>query len=335
MLPEVTITDDTSGADAEDDIDTLKLENYFPIQADTQYIYEGKGNEYAAYTVFTDFLDSVNNKVQTRTNNGGTETVRVIEVKDGKVSVLYMINECYYRDNLLEATPMEEPEILLQEPLVAGTQWTLPGGKQRFISAVDVSVETPSGTYKAIEVTTQSDDSVIKDYYAPQVGLVKSIFASGDMEVISTLKEVKTNTPFTQTIDVFYPDTDEKLHRGTLSLSFRTNDETRVLLESALRQEAQKEGYLPLVGENTVINSLYKGEDNIVHVDFSGDMTEDMNLGAGFETLVLQSITNTLGNYYGVEEVIITVDGKPYESGHILMKEGETFTVNMDLVVEE
>jgi hypothetical protein len=58
-----------------------------------------------------------------------------------------------------------------------------------------------------------------------------------------------------------------------------------------------------------------------------------MNAGAGYELLILQSITNTLGNYYGAQKVYITMEGKPYESGHILMKKGETFKVNMDKVI--
>jgi spore germination protein GerM len=59
-----------------------------------------------------------------------------------------------------------------------------------------------------------------------------------------------------------------------------------------------------------------------------------MNAGAAYESLILQSITNTLGNFYGVDEVYIMVEGKPYESGHILLKKGETLKVNMDLVAD-
>ena len=57
-----------------------------------------------------------------------------------------------------------------------------------------------------------------------------------------------------------------------------------------------------------------------------------MNAGSSFEALILQSLTNTLGNYYGVQEVYITIDGGPYESGHIIIEEGEPSTVNYDNV---
>ncbi len=332
--PAVTLPDeDSSGTDSEENTDLRKVQDYYPIQADAEYVYEGKGNEYASGHVYTDFVDAANDKVQTRTNNGGSETVKVIQIKDGKVSVLFTENECYYRDNLMDKTS-PGGEVLLMEPLVKGTQWTLSDGRKRYISGVDVVMNTPIGKFQTLEVTTEGDNDTTIDYYAPQVGLVKSVFGSGDLEVSSTLSKISTNTPLTQTIDVFYPDEDEKIYTEPLTLSFRTNDVTRQILVAALLQEAIKESYLPLISENTEINSLYLGDDKIVYVDFSSDLIKDMNLGSGYETLVLQCITNTLGNYYGTGKVYITVGGKPYESGHILMKKGETFKVDLDLVTE-
>lgn len=317
--------------------DTLKLSDYFPLLADIEYIYEGTGNEYAAFTRYTDFLDTENNRIQTRTNNGGTETVRVIEIAEGKVSVASIISECYYRDNLLTAEPTEaNPEVLLMEPLVAGTEWVLPDGRRRAITGVEVAVETPSGSYNAIEVTSYGNDSTIKDYYASQLGLVKSIFSSGDMEVVSSLSEINKETPRQQVISIFYPDVDEKIYMEPLTLSFKTNDITRDVIAEALRQKGEKESYLPLASTNTKINSLYLGKDGIAYVDFSPELIQEMNAGAGYEHLILQSIANTLGSYYVVDQVYITVDNKPYESGHILMKKGETFKVNLeDTIISE
>jgi hypothetical protein len=228
---------------------------------------------------------------------------------------------------------LEEPDILLMEPLVQGTKWTTPEGDNRFISGTEVPIETPTGSYKAIEVTTESEDSTTKDYYVPQVGLVKELFQSEAMEVSSTLSEINTATPFTQTMEVFYPDSDGKIYVEPITLTFHTGDDTKEIMQEALRKEGPKDSYLQLASANTIINSLKLGEDNIVNVDFSTEFVQEMNLGAGYEELLLQSVTNTLGNYYWVQKVNITLDGKPYESGHVLMKEGETFTVDMEKVV--
>jgi hypothetical protein len=328
-LPAQQDTQDNTAEEA------LTVKDYYPLIADAEYVYDGEGNEFAPYNRYTDFLDTAGNRLQTRTANGGTETVRVLEIKDGRLSVIKTVNECYYRDNFLEeAAADDQAEVLLMEPLVQGTEWTLPNGSKRYISSTGVEVDTPSGTYQAIEVTTQYSDSTTKDYYSPQVGLVKSVFNSGDMQVFSVLREIKTDTPFTQTINIYYPDSDWKLHAEALTLSFRTGDITRLVFEDALKKKASEESYLPLASTNTKINSLYLGEDEIVHADFSPELVTEMNAGAGYELTILQCITNTLGNYYGTDQVSITVDGKPYESGHILMKEGETFRVDMENVIE-
>lgn len=336
VQPSVTLpAEDITGENTNNPVEeTYTLEDYFPILADAEYVYQGEGNEYAAFHRYTDYLDTENNRIQTRTNNGGTETIRVIEIKDGKISIIKTVNECYYRDNFLtDMSTTEEPEVLLMEPLVKGTEWTLSDGRKRFISAVNVTVETPSKSYSALEVTTEDGDSITKDYYAPRTGLVKSIYQADDIEVSSTLSEINENTPLTKVIDIYYPDSDEKIYVEPMTLTFKTNDITRLVLQEALKEEGKKDSYLPLASVNTKINSMYLGNDKIVYVDFTEDLVKDMNAGAGYEGLILQSITNTLGEYYGARKVYITIEGEPYESGHVLMKKGETFNVNMDAVV--
>lgn len=333
--PETTGTQEETDEAAEE---IYNLMDYYVLQPDTEYVFTGEGNEYASYRVYVDFLDANNNRVQTRTNNGGTETVRVIEVKDDKIVVSAIRHEAYYRDNLLDKGSAGEEEILLMEPLAVGTQWTLSDGRTRSITGTGVKVDSPSGSFATIEVTTASEDgSTVKDYYAPQMGPVKQVFYSkeGDMVVTSTLSEVNEDKPLEQRITVFYPDVDEKIYTEEITLQFRTNDITRVVLEETIKQEVVKDSYLPLITENTAINSMYMGDDNIAYIDFSKEFVTEMNAGAGYEMLLLQSVTNTLGNYYGVNKVYITVDGKPYESGHILMKQGEALEVNMDRVVTE
>lgn len=333
VTPSVGNTEDTDNV-TENDRQMVALKDYYLAQANSLYVYAGSGNEYAAYRMNFDFIDTDNNLIQTRTNNGGTETVRVIQIEEDKISIVSTVNECYYRDNLLkkEFAP-EEKEILLMAPLEKGTEWTLPDGRKRYISGTDLEIVTPMGTYPALEVTTESEDSKILDYYAPSIGLIKSVFVSGDMEVVSELSEIKTNTPYTQVIEIYYTDGDEKLYPDQLTVEYKTNDVTRSVLEKALKKHMEESPYLPLISDNTMINSLYLGDDQIVYVDFSDEFATEMNAGAGYERLILQGITNTLGNYYGVNKVYITLEGKPYESGHMALKKGETFEVDMDQVV--
>lgn len=334
-IPSPTGIQEETENDPDDDNDELSVEDYYPVLKDTEYIYEGIGMEYASFTVYMDYYDEDEDRYQTRTDNGGTVTAKVIEVDDGKISVIKSVGEAYYRDNLLNVTADKNAEVLIMEPLKKGTNWTLPDGSERYISNMSVKVETDLGTYDTIEVTTEREDSLTKDYYAKDVGLVRSVFKSDDYEVSSTLSEINKNKPYSHVVEFFYPGKDEKIYIEQKALTFPTNSITRLVFEKAVKEEILKDNYLPLISTNTKINSMYLGKDNIVYVDFSKEFIDEMNAGSGYEQLILQCIVNTLGNYYGVQEVYITVDGKNYESGHILLKKGETMKVNMDSVVRE
>ena len=309
----------------------LTIKDYFFFKANTHYIYEGYGNEYASYNVVVDYL--IGNRVQIRTNNGGTETVEVLENKDGKLTRLLSRAECYYRENLTQQ-PSSNAEILLKEPLIKGTTWTLSGDRKRYISNVAVDVSTPSGKYKTLEVTTTGKNSTIIDYYARNIGLVKTVFLSNGIQISSSLKKIENNFSFIQPLQFYYPNiNDSKIYFIEKQLSYKTNDITKIKIETAYK-------ILPagniskVLSINTKIISLYLNVDGMVYVDFSKELISEMNAGTKYESMILQSITNTLGSYYGVNKVYVTVENKPYESGHIAKKKGEPFIVNLDNCVK-
>jgi len=55
----------------------------------------------------------------------------------------------------------------------------------------------------------EGKDDKTQDYYAPNIGLVKSIFTSNGMVVTSSLSKVENNVPLTQTVKFFYPNVNE------------------------------------------------------------------------------------------------------------------------------
>lgn len=312
--------------------ETLTIKDYYPFQNNVVYKYEGEGNEYASYNIYTDFLED--NRVQLRSNNGGSESVKVLEIKDGELIKILSKDECYYRENLINSAE-DKGEILLKEPLTKGTEWMISDNRKRYISNSDVAISTPTGDYKALEVTTEGDGDATLDYYVRDVGLVKTIYTTnGSTNVTSTLSKIEENTPFKQTIKLFYPNADKDvIYALDKEISFNTNDVTRNKLETAVKEVTQ-EKYDPLISANTKINSLYLNKDKVVDIDFSKELISEMNAGAAYESMILQCIANTVGTYYGVNEVYITVDGNPYKSGHISMKKGETIAVKLDKVKE-
>jgi RpiB/LacA/LacB family sugar-phosphate isomerase len=294
-------------------------------------VFEGEGNEYAGFQTSIDFIDEGKNRIQTRTNNGGTEEVRVIEKKDGELRVILSRPECYYRDNLIDKEGEQEKEILLKEPLEVGTEWTLPDGRRRYIADDDVDVLTPMGAYQAVQVNTQEkgeSEYTIKEYYVKEIGLVKRTYEAEGMVVNSQIKEIKENTAFSQMIDLYYVDIDQKVNAETVTLTFHTNDITReVIQDAASKAVEEKKDTLPIMSINTKIHSMYLGDDGIAYIDLSKEFLSDMNVGSGYESAILQALTNTVGRYYGVQEVSLTVEQKPYESGHLSFEKGQTMKV--------
>ena len=294
--------------------------DYYPIRENVEIVYEGIGIEYAAYNVYIDYTSK--NKIQERKNNSGTETVKVIEVANGKVTCIYSQDEAYYRENFLEKESNVQ-DVLLMEPLVVGTTWTAGNGAVRTITGVSVNVETPSGNYSTISVETVNEYGKITDYYAKDIGLVKTVSAGKDYEVSSSLSEIKQDASFEQTISFYYPNiNDSKYYYKNKTVSFNTNDVTRIVLAEAYKEPFDGQPG-SVFSRNTRINSLYLNKDGMVYIDLSKEFILEMNAGSGYEAMILKCVANTFGSYYSQSKVILTVDNALYSSGHFEFEKGE------------
>jgi hypothetical protein len=128
------------------------------------------------------------------------------------------------------------------EPLKRGTTWKLNDGRKRTITNTAVDLTTKTGNYKALEVTTESTSDKTIDYYAPNVGLVKSIFVSGETQISSTLADIKENVPLVQKINFYYPNSnDEKIYYKKQEIRFYTNEITRKVLGEAYKKAPNNE----------------------------------------------------------------------------------------------
>ncbi len=312
----------TGGMDAAD---------FFPIKENVRYIYEGIGNEYASYNTFNDYTAS--GKIQQRLDNGGTVMAIVSQLADGMISTVFSQGETYFRENFLKASGDSET-IKLMEPIRAGTSWILADGSIRAISSTAAVTETPSGSYVTVAVVTEGQYSTITDYYAKDMGLVKSVFVSEGQEISSSLAKIEVNAARNDRIDFYYPNIDDgKLYFASRQVGFHTNDVTGDILASAYKQ-------LPnahvgkVFSPNVKINSLSLDPHGKAVIDLNTAFVAEMNAGAQYEAMILQSVANTIGGYYGVSEVIITIEGRPYASGHEEMAEGQSITVDADNAVE-
>ena len=308
-----------------------KATEYISFESNTKYHFIGEGNEYATFDVYVDYVSD--DTIQFRTNNGGSELIEVVKKNNDNLTRNLFRGEVYYRENLTSKEDVDK-DIILKDPVKKGTTWALPEGGNRTITDVEVSVSTPIGNYDTIEVTTSGNDGETKEYYAKDLGLVKREFIQEGFRITSTLSSIDKDVSHVQTVRFYYPDKNlENIVYDDKQVSFKTNDLTKLLLEKEYKS-ITKENASPVLPQNAKILSLYLNKDGAVYIDFSKELITEMNAGTGYESLIIQSIANTFGNYYGTNKVYLTIENMPYESGHLLFKPGEKIEVNMDNVVD-
>ncbi|WP_195263516.1 GerMN domain-containing protein [Clostridium sp. 1001275B_160808_H3] len=72
-------------------------------------------------------------------------------------------------------------------------------------------------------------------------------------------------------------------------------------------------------------------ENNTLTVDLSKSYYNLLsNLGSGSEAAALKSLALTYGYNYGVDKVIILVNGKPYSGSHIILEVNECINIDVD-----
>lgn len=308
------------------------LEEYFPFVENTKMEYEGIGNEFAEQTTFFEFIDD--NRAQLKIFNPGTIAVKVLEYKDGELREIFTEGEFYHVENMLDIRG-DTQNILLKEPLKVGNSWSIPGGYKRTISGMDVGIKTPYKTFKALEVTTEFGEGKVQlDYYVKDIGHVASIYKDGEFEVKTLLEDIERE-PYEIEIISYYPlYTDTKIAYLDRDIKFSTNDSIERIMENNFKNPPSNK-LLPIISKNTKLNSLEFNRGNgIVYADFSKELISEMNADSKLENSILKSIVNTLGNYYGVEKVFVSVEGKPYSSGHISIEEDKYFTVDESELLE-
>ena len=296
----------------------LNLEDYILPIDNARYNYEGTGMEYAQYSAWVDYR--YDDALQIRTDNGGTVMAGVYRFDGEKLIRTFNQGETYHREDMTRRENNSQ-DVILMEPLAEGTSWILEDGSKRTITALDIKVDTPSGSYKAIEVTTEYEDSKTFDYYVKGTGLVKSVFSGDGYEVISALESIETDFRLTQDVKLYYPDAQENIISVDVQLEFGTNDSAEKVLVQAYRDSIPADALTVFAGSSEMNSMYFDQETSTARIALSRSFITEMNAGSYYESLILQSIADTMRSYGNSEKISVTVDGGAYESGHMLLEQ--------------
>lgn len=305
--------------------------DFFPVLNDSILSFHGEGNEYAAFNVFVEF--SQGNRFQQRIDNGGTVVRRVLKVEENQVTEVFFEGESYWRINSLEQES-NGTKILLTSPIEVGNKWIQEKDVWSEITAVDLKIETKAGTFQAIEVTTQHEGSSLKQYFCEEVGLIKQIFESEGMIVLSELAQIETGASIQERIRLYYPGFDQfEIFYVDVQMPLYSNERLEDVLTKTYRNKPDQELGVVL-GKTTRIQEIVFLESGEIRADLNEAFLSEMNAGAAYEGLILQSLVNTLADYFQSQKVILTINGKLYESGHFMLEEGFSFEGRLEEAIE-
>lgn len=136
------------------------------------------------------------------------------------------------------------------------------------------------------------------------------------------------DTAAPQEITFYYPrmtQTDIEILYKKIPVEIKPGEDITDILTVYFRTPVES-GLHPIMSQNTVINSITPdAAAKTVTIDLSSEFVSEMNVGSGMEAAILRCLVNTVGSIYSVQDVIVTLDGQLYESGHIALAPGETF----------
>ncbi len=311
------------------------VRDYFPVQPNTMYVYASPDNDALNQRIFVTYLNG--NRAQRWVGSTYFNSTEVIEFndKDNEIRLRYGDGSFYCFEDVTGAEANQDM-LIMKGPLKQNAKWTVTSNAdinvETTITSMNATVETDSGTYQAMELTTSySNGRMQKEYYAKAVGLVKAEYTDEKGTFSFSLVKVMTDVNADAQTAFFYlnpnPEGEEdRVVEGMQTIKVSTDMDLAAAFTEALKKPY--EGYTSYFPADAKINSLFvdRLNDGLV-IDLSASFVENLNMDGETEMLALQALTDTLGRFYGVQRVMPLIDGDIYKSKNMAFEKGQFLTV--------
>ncbi len=291
----------------------LTVADYFPMIEGYQAVFEGDGNEFSGFTRTYDFIND--EFLTMRTATAGTTTVEVVAITADKAEVMVTKPETYSHEKLtydMITQPDEPTRVLIEGPIEVGHTFDS-DGRQREITGIDVPVETKTGIYETLEVSEYSENSIRREYYAPDVGLVYAEDESTDSETYYFVTQILSQLSFEgwgEEVTFYYPNGEGEFEQANETVAMTTNDDMALKFTQIF--QGGNSADQQLMTKSVDINSIsVDGQDTrkgkIVYVDFSENISELADDPQG--KAKLDAMMATMGQYYNADYIQPAIEG--------------------------
>lgn len=291
----------------------LTVADYFPMIEGYQAVFEGDGNEFSGFTRTYDFIND--EFLTMRTATAGTTTVEVVAITADKAEVMVTKPETYSHEELtydMIRQPDEPTRVLIEGPIEVGHTFDS-DGRQREITGIDVPVETKTGTYETLEVSEYSENSIRREYYAPDVGLVYAEDESTDPEAYYFVSQILSELSYEgwgEKVTFYYPNGEGEFEQANETVAMTTNDDMALKFTQIF--QGGNSADQQMMTKSVDINSIsVDGQDprkgKIVYVDFSENISELADDPQG--KAKLDAMMATMGQYYNADYIQPAIEG--------------------------
>lgn len=305
--------DEASESSSSEEAPALTVADYFPMIEGYQAVFEGDGNEFSGFTRTYDFIND--EFLTMRTATAGTTTLEVVAITADKAEVMVTKPETYSHEELPYdmITQSDEPtRVLIEGPIEVGHTFDS-DGRQREITGIDVPVETTTGTYETLEVSEYSENSIRREYYAPDVGLVYAEDESTDPEADYFVTQILSELSYEgwgEEVTFYYPNGEGEFDQANETVAMTTNDDMALKFTQIF--QGGNSADQQLMTKSVDINSIsVDGQDpragKIVYVDFSENISELADDPQG--KAKLDAMMATMVQYYNADYIQPTIEG--------------------------
>lgn len=305
--------DEASESSSSEEAPALTVADYFPMIEGYQAVFEGDGNEFSGFTRTYDFIND--EFLTMRTATAGTTTLEVVAITADKAEVMVTKPETYSHEELTYdmITQSGEPtRVLIEGPIELGHTFDS-DGRQREITGIDVPVETTTGLYETLEVSEYSENSIRREYYAPDVGLVYTEDESTDPEADYFVTQILSELSYEgwgEEVTFYYPNGEGEFDQTNETVAMTTNDDMALKFTQIF--QGGNSADQQLMTKSVDINSIsVDGQDpragKIVYVDFSENISELADDPQG--KAKLDAMMATMVQYYNADYIQPTIEG--------------------------
>lgn len=286
---------------------TLELSNYLPYVA---YQLKQFSNESSSYTTYVDFFDENKRVMQVREIVGATNYVNIYEWSEQAIQLTARHENIALFENLTQdvsSTP-DANLTLLSAPVAVGTTWSYDGTHTSQIVGLYESLTLGEQQYtEVVEVSTPFEAYDLRQYYASGDGLILTRYVDNvEVSTGEQFWQVTGNSHQVMMIlnrDVAQPQTEGEylLSLEKVPFAYQTNDS----LARAFQRLFTDLGW---ISDDIVVNSLTVDEAGVANLDFSAGVVAAFNQHPSTETSIIPAIVTTVGHYFDVTQVRLTVN---------------------------